>query len=60
MINDPSIMRNSAHADFKVEKFDKVRIVKVNSLLFVRGHHTPNIYVDHSVHVTTSKKKKKR
>ena len=45
-LNDPSIIRNTAHVDFNDKSLDNVRFVKVNSLPAVREHFTAKFYAD--------------
>ena len=45
-LNDPSIIRNNIHVDFKNKNLDDVRFVKINSLPAVRQHLTPKFNVD--------------
>ena len=49
-MNDPSIIRNTAHVDFNDENLDNVRFVKVNKLPAVREHFTPNFHVDQVIY----------
>ena len=44
-LNDPSIIRNTAHIVFNDKNLDNFRFVTVNSLPAVREHLTPKIYV---------------
>ena len=44
--NDPSRIRNTAHANFDDKKVDNVRFLKVISLPAVPQHLTSNCYVD--------------
>ena len=48
-LNDPSIIRNTAHVDFNEKNLDNVRFVQVNSLPAVREHLTPKFYLDQAV-----------
>ena len=48
-LNDPSLIRKSAHVDFNDKNLDNVRFVKVNSLPAVREHLTPKLYVDEAI-----------
>ena len=48
-LNDPSIIRKTAHVDFNNKNLDNVRFVKVNSLPAVREHLTPKFYVDEAI-----------
>ena len=48
-LNDPSIIRNSAHFDFNARNLDNVGFVKVISLPAVREHLTPKFYVDATI-----------
>ena len=48
-LNDSSIIRNTAHVDFKDKKFDNVRFVIINSLPTVREHVTTKFYVDEAI-----------
>ena len=48
-LNDQSIRRNNANVDFTDKKMVKIRFVGVNSLLAIREHLTPNLYVDESI-----------
>ena len=45
-LNDPSIIRNTAHVALNDKNLDNASFVKVNSLPAVREHLTPNFYVD--------------
>ena len=40
-LNDPSLIRNTAHVEFNEKKLDNVRSVRVNSLPTLRKHFTP-------------------
>ena len=44
--NEPSIITNSSHVDFKDKNLDNVRFVEINSMPAVREHLLPNFYVD--------------
>ena len=48
-LNDPNIIRSTAHAAFNDENLDNVRFVKVDSLPGVREHLTPNFYADEAI-----------
>ena len=48
-LNNPSMIRNTAHVDFNDKDLDNVRFVKVNSLLAVGDHLTPKFYVDEAI-----------
>ena len=45
-LNDPSIIKNTAHVEFNDKNLNIVRFVRVNSIPAVREHLTPKIYVD--------------
>ena len=47
--NDPSILKNTAHADFKEKNLDNVRFVKVKSFPAIPEHLTPKTYVDQAI-----------
>ena len=47
--NDPSIIRNTTHVDFRDKNLDNVRFVKVNSLPAVGEHLTAEYYADHVI-----------
>ena len=47
--NDPSIIKNTDHVDFKDEILDSVHSIKVNSYPTLDEQLTPNFYVDHFV-----------
>ena len=49
-IDDPSIIKNTTHADFNDKNLDNVRFVKVNSMPAVREHLTPKYYVDQAIY----------
>ena len=46
---DPSIIKNTAHVDFKDKNLDNVRFVKVNSMPAVREHLIPKYYVNQAI-----------
>ena len=48
-LNDPIVIRNTAHDDFNGKNLDNVRFVKVNSLSAVRVNLTTKTYVDEAV-----------
>ena len=48
-LNDPSILKNTDHDDFKDKNLDNVRFVKVNSIPTLEGQLTPKIYVDQAI-----------
>ena len=45
-MNDPKIIKNTAHVDFNDNIIDNVRFVKLNTLPAVRDRLTPKLYVD--------------
>ena len=47
--NAPSILKNTAHVDFKEKSLDNLRYVKVISLLAINQHLTPKHYVDDAI-----------
>ena len=57
MLNNPSLIRNSAQVDFNDKNLDNVRFVKVNKLPAVREHLTPNLYVYPSIAEPTLRNK---
>ena len=48
-MNDPSIIRNTAHVGFNEKNLDNVRFVQVNSLPAVREHLTPKFHLDQAI-----------
>ena len=52
-LNDPSIIRNTTHVDFKDKKLDKFRFIKVNSMPAIGEHLTAKYYVDRAIHEPT-------
>ena len=48
-INIPSIIKNTAHVDFKNKNIDDVRFVKVNNMPAVGEHLTTKYFVDNAI-----------
>ena len=48
-LNDPSIIRDTAHFDFNDKNLDNVRFGKINSLPAVRKQLTAKFYVDEAI-----------
>ena len=48
-INDPIIIKNTAHVDFNHKKLDKIRLVKVNSMPAVQEHLIFKYYVNQAI-----------
>ena len=48
-LDDPSIIKNTAHVDFNDKNLDNVRFVKVNSMPAVGEHLTAKYYVDKAI-----------
>ena len=48
--NDPSILKNTDHVDFKAKSLDNVGWIKVNKMPAVEEHLTPKLYVDNAIH----------
>ena len=49
MLNDSSLLPNTAHVVFKDTKLDNVRFGKINSLPAVREHLTPKLQFNQSI-----------
>ena len=47
--NDPSILKNNSHVDFKYKNFDNNRFLKLNSYPAIDEHLTAKCYVDQSM-----------
>ena len=47
--NDLSILKITAHVDFKDRNLDNDGFVKLNSLPAVRGHLTPELYIENAI-----------
>ena len=48
-LNDPSILRNTAHVDSKVENLDNFRFFNVNTITAVPEHLTTKYFVDNDI-----------
>ena len=48
-INDPNIIKNTTHVDFKNKNLDNVHSIKVNSFPTLEEQLTPKIYVDQAI-----------
>ena len=49
-LDDPSIIKNTAHVDFRDKNLDNVRFIKVNSMPPVGEHLTAKYYVDDAIY----------
>ena len=49
--DDPGIIKNTSHVDFKDKSLDNVRFVKINSLPAIRERLTPKYYVDKAIFI---------
>ena len=49
-INDPILIKNTAHVDFNDENLDKVRFVKLNSILAVGVYLAAKYFVDQAMY----------
>ena len=49
LFNDPSIIKNTAHIDFKDKNLNNVRFVEVNTLPAIGDYLTPKFYVDQAI-----------
>ena len=49
LFNDPSIIKNTVHANFNDKDLNNVRFIKVNSMPTLEEHLTTKLYVDQAL-----------
>ena len=48
-MNDPSIIKETAHVDINDENLDSVHSIKINTFPTIEEHLTPKYYVDNAI-----------